>query len=971
MVSSEYWFGAEASFYNGAVSNSVRLNGSTGHFRRTLSESGSRRKATWSFWLKHDTKKNSIIYSKGNNVAYADAIYFEIRGNSSGSDFYSSSTIDDSQTSLITTTRKFRDPSAWYHFVIAFDTEQGTASDRMKLYVNGVQETVGTFTYPSQNTDMAFGWYGSNSGNDEVIGDYDANESSNHHINGCLAEFHYIDGTQLTPTSFGEFKNGIWIPKEYTGSHGTIGYHLKFDQTGTGTASSSTVGADSSGNNNHWTSSGIDSSDCNMPDSPENNFPTFNPLHGESRITQSEGSLRAVTSSSGNFQDQASSMAIPKSGKWYFEVRKTAGGSSIAHIIGISEPEAGGAFGIETSSGHMTASTSYKNVAYYSFSHKVINSTFTSGYGATWATNDIIGVAVNVDDGDVTFYKNGASQGTLSSVLDADATYLPAVSAGASCGSHANFGQDSTFSGLISAGGNADANGIGDFAYAPPSGFLALCSANLPEPTISPNADTQADDHFNTVLFSGTGSSPLSVTGVGFQPDWLWLKRRDNATNGHHILYDSIRGGTNALRASSNTAESQFGDMVITFASDGFSFTGTDGLNNSSSYSNVAWNWLGNGTTPTKTYKVVVVSDSGNKYRFRNSADSATFAQSAVTLELQEGGTYTFDLSDSSVDGHPMKFSTTSNGSHGGGSTYSTGVVYKLDGVTKTESEYVSGFNSATTRQIIITVASSAPVLYYFCHYHSGMGGQINTNTTHGSTNFDGSILSVSNPNTTSGFSIVTYTGSSSGNNGTASTIGHGLGIKPQWIWFIPRDTFDGCVYHSGVASDPATDKLLLATGSETDAKTGASDDSGFFNDTEPTTTVFSVGTRKHSNSNGGMVAYCFAEVESYSKFGSFIGNGSTDGTFVFTGFRPAWIMTKETSNTSTWNIYDNVRSDDNPATELLIANSYNAEGTGTDIDIVSNGFKVRSSSGNINTSGNNYIYIAFAHMPFKYALAR
>ena len=958
MVSSEYWFGAEASFYNGVATQSLRFDrGSNTYLTRTPSSASNRKTFTFSCWIKRANFASSVqtliiarpTSTPSTSIQILDTNNIRIQDTGISMDLRSS--------------RVFRDVSSWYHIVVAVDTTQSTSSNRAKLYINGSQETsFSTETYPTQDGDTLF-----NNTNQHEIGDMLYSGTTN--FDGYMAEVNFVDGTQLTPTSFGETKNGVWIPKKYTGSYGTNGFRLQFDQTGTGSASSSTIGADTSGNNNHFTSSGIVASDCNMPDSPENNFATLNPLYATENAVFSEGNLR-LDYNSGTFNSSGSTIATG-SMKFYTEVLLINSTVNPAESsIGISNADK---FSWNTDNAH--SATGNNGVRYQTQNGNIENGYGTNGTGATLTSGDILGIACDPINGTLAYYKNGSLQDTVN--IDTGLFYAITMSDASRFTNDVdfvvNFGQDSTFAGNKTSGSaNAqDENSIGDFYYSVPSGFLALCTANLPEPTISPNADTQADDHFNTVLFSGTGSSPLSVTGVGFQPDWLWLKRRDNATNGHHILYDSIRGGTNALRASSNTAESQFGDMVITFASDGFSFTGTDGLNNSSSYSNVAWNWLGNGTTPTKTYKVVVVSDSGNKYRFRNSADSATFAQSAVTLELQEGGTYTFDLSDSSVDGHPMKFSTTSNGSHGGGSTYSTGVVYKLDGVTKTESEYVSGFNSATTRQIIITVASSAPVLYYFCHYHSGMGGQINTNTTHGSTNFDGSILSVSNPNTTSGFSIVTYTGSSSGNNGTASTIGHGLGIKPQWIWFIPRDTFDGCVYHSGVASDPATDKLLLATGSETDAKTGASDDSGFFNDTEPTTTVFSVGTRKHSNSNGGMVAYCFAEVESYSKFGSFIGNGSTDGTFVFTGFRPAWIMTKETSATSSWNIYDNVRSDDNPATELLIANSTNSEGTGTDIDIVSNGFKVRSTSGNINTSGNNYIYIAFAHMPFKYALAR
>ena len=237
----------DTEFYNGVILNSVRLNGSDTHFRRTEGSGGDRRQVTYSFWIKHgddgNTNYNPIIFSKGNNVANADTIYFQIRTTGNGGDIYMRATINDGETALIVTNRKFRDPSAWYHFVLAFDTDQSTNTDRMKLYVNGVQETdFSSVTYPSQNQDMAFGFHssdGNNSGDDVVIGDYDAVESSTYHTNGCLAEFHYVDGQQLTPTSFGEFKNGIWIPKKYTGSHGTIGYHLKFDQTGTGTASSS------------------------------------------------------------------------------------------------------------------------------------------------------------------------------------------------------------------------------------------------------------------------------------------------------------------------------------------------------------------------------------------------------------------------------------------------------------------------------------------------------------------------------------------------------------------------------------------------------------------------------------------------------------------------------------------------------------------------------------------------------------
>ena len=172
-------------------------------------------------------------------------------------------------------------------------------------------------------------------------------------------------------------------------------------------------------------------------------------------------------------------------------------------------------------------------------------------------------------------------------------------------------------------------------------------------------------------------------------------------------------GNEKELRLSSDQEEEGGGNAetygyVSAFTSTGFTATrGTDGAGddywNESPDTYVSWSWLAGGSAPTQTYKVVVVSDSGNKYRFRNSTDTATFGTSAVTLDLQEGGTYTFDVSDSTMSSHPFVLGT-SSGTDG---SYSTGVTYKLDGVTKTYSQYTSGFSSATTRQLIITVAAS------------------------------------------------------------------------------------------------------------------------------------------------------------------------------------------------------------------------------------------------------------------------
>jgi len=456
--------------------------------------------------------------------------------------------------------------------------------------------------------------------------------------------------------------------------------------------------------------------------------------------------------------------------------------------------------------------------------------------------------------------------------------------------------------------------------------------------------------HFQTKLYTGNGSTQ-SITNDGnsnLRPDWIWIK--DRGSNFDHKLSDSERGSTYTLESNTDIAEYNDTNAVTSFNTDGFSL-GSNANVNDNTANVVAWQWAAGGAAPTQTYKVVVVSDSGNKYRFRNSADSATFAQSAVTLDLQEGGTYTFDVSDSSVSSHPFVIGTSANSNE-----YSTGVTYKLDGVTKTYSQYTSGFASATSRQLIITVAASAPTLYYWCSVHSGMGGQINTNTTFGSTNFDGSILSVVSANTTAGFSIVSYTGT-----GSNATIGHGLGAVPN-LYFVKRRDSAGnwTSYHSFLGN---TKFMRL------DANNAAASQSTYWQDTSPTSTVFSIGTAGDVNASSGThVAYCFTEVKGYSRFGSYDGNGNVDGPFNYTGFRPSWLMIKCSSHASNWFMVDTTREPLNPVgvDSILQADSNASQLTSTDkdIDILSNGFKCKEVTGFHNDAGRTYSYYAFASAP-------
>ena len=887
------------------VKRSLRFDRASGDMTLNRTPSGSGNQKTWTFsaWIKRaslSANYHMIFEGKQNGSNYT-AIYFD------NTDKLRIEGYAGSQIHHLKTSQVFRDVASWQHLVVAFDTTQGTASNRINLYVNGIQITdFETASYPSQDYDTFV-----NSTQRHDIGRGQAGNSQAY--GGYMAEINLTDGQQYDASYFGktDVLTGQWNPKKYGGGYGTNGFYLNFsDNSGT---TATTLGKDSSGNDNNFTPNNFSVAagvgNDSLEDTPTNNFPTFNPVDpGQgSSVTLSNGNMD-ITTATGSSTTYAN-FVIPKTGKWFMEATMTNNGPNYAPIIQATNYI-----------GMTTYTYTNSNLRYYINGEKRLDGTWSS-YGATFTQNDVIGVAVDVDNNQVTFYKNGASQGAISFTFASGVDYFFAASDGSSFGSGAyswNFGQR-------------------PFVYTQPTGFKTICSANLPEPTILlPN------EHFNTVIYSGDGNSTKSITGVGFKADWLWLKGRN--TSYSHLLYDAVRGAGSLKAVNSNETrpegstvqdDSTFG-FLNSFDSDGFSVTkGSDSTSytNGGSSTYVAWNWNA-GDTDGKTYTVTVVSDSGNKYRFDG------FGTSAVTLDLAEGGTYIFNY----PSGHPFRFSTTADGTHGGGSEYTTGVTH----------------NSST--QVTIVVAASAPTLYYYCSSHSGMGGQVNTNSTLGSSNFDGTIQSTAKVNATAGFSIIAYEGT-----GSTTTVGHGLGVKPDVMIFKNRDQAHGwLVYHKEIG---ATKNLSLNT---TAAEATASNK---FNNTEPTSTVFTVSTAADSNQSGqSIISYCFSEVQGYSKFGSYTGNGNSNGTFVFTGFRPAWVLIKRINLTRNWIIYDNKRGPFNEVDNFLEADTSNAEDPKDMIDFLSNGFKLRDSDSDVNandTTPDEYIYLCFAESPFKYSRAR
>ena len=914
------------------VERSLRFNDNDSPWlERAVTQTSNRRTFTISAWVKRSKLGNfpAIFGQTDTSGSYMFYMVFD-----TSDQLYILDYDYPSNNYHFITNRKFRDVSAWYHIVLAVDTTQATNTNRSKLYVNGVQETsFGTANYPAQNLQTfvnhttypvrigRLGW------------------GHTHYMGGYMAEYNFIDGLQLTPSSFGETneKTGQWVPKKYVGSYGTNGFYINFsDNSGT---SATTLGKDLSGNGNNLTPNNFSvaagAGNDSVTDTPTNNFATLNNIDLGGGKSLANGDLDFSTSGAGG----ARSTFGMSSGKYYAEV--TLGSSTLT--AGLSKDNSV----LDNYLGNSAGEYSYGQ------NGNKINGDDGSqtGYGDTFTTGDTIGIAFDADGGNLYFYKNGALQasGTAAFTGLTDGPYFFAVGNNVTTStSPFNFGQR-------------------PFANTIPTGYKALNSANLPDPTILlPN------QHFNTILYTGNGSTQ-TISGLNFSPDWVWIKERSSTSS--HQISDTVRGATKYLQTNNTNAEGT-SNLLTAFTSDGFSLGQTNGGNeNSQTYA--AWNWNAGGSA-SKTYRVVVVSDSGNKYRFRNSANSATFAQSAVTLDLEEGGTYTFDGSDSTMASHPIKLSTTANGTHGGGSSYNTGVTYELDGSTVTESAYESGYSSASSRKLIITVAASAPTLYYYCHVHPGMGGQINTNSTFGSSNFDGSTQSTVKANTTAGFSIVLYTGQQN----ASDTIGHGLGIKPQVVISKSRNSTytytRWYVHHHKLATNYG-----LFLDDTTASYNGLGD---YFIDASFSSTVFAVGDDIYGPnvSNNNYVAYCFNEVEGYSKFGSYTPNQNDNGPFVYTGFRPGWILLKSVGNifgggspfSGNWYILDTKRSTFNVAAATLAPPNSNAEDTGWGsdgiMDILSNGFKIRTDQLAINaTLSGSYVYLAFAESPFKNSRAR
>ncbi len=333
-------------------------------------------------------------------------------------------------------------------------------------------------------------------------------------------------------------------------------------------------------------------------DTCKNNFATLNPLD-EADVPVSNGNL-SVDQSSGGWHTLLGTH-YARSGKWYVEMRIDRLGWIFFGVdqtlLQTHTKHVGG------QSGSKGAGLVYNTGNRGDITYNGANNAYTGG-DATAATGDIISIALDLDSKSVKFYKNNVLQYDLSNILESEADYAFGVSLYSNVAATVNFGQNPSFSGQTTAGTNTDDSGKGLFKYAPPSGFLALCEDNLPTPAIA-----DPGKYFKTVLYTGNSNANTSIRGVGFKPDFVWIKSRTNA--GSHRLSDVVRGVNKQLMTNTDEAEATYTTMLTSFDSDGFTLGDNVGINGSG-YTNVAWCWKAGGPAVTNTEGNITTQVSAN-----------------------------------------------------------------------------------------------------------------------------------------------------------------------------------------------------------------------------------------------------------------------------------------------------------------------------------------------------------------------
>jgi hypothetical protein len=1047
------------------IERSLRFNSAdSAYLNRTPGSAGNRKTWTWAGWVKRSTFGTGYIFgcfTSGNDYC----LVYPLSGGNIRFEAYNSGT----RVLRLDTANLFRDPSAWYHFVFTLDTSNATESSRAKIYVNGIEVTLASGQYPTQNTDLQV-----NTTNAHEI------SSSVTPFNGYLADIHFIDGQALDPTSFGEFDdNGVWQPIEYAGTYGPL-----VDQSQTWSSNTSIPGGSPSEGTAY----------ANLFDGAISAYPGDFLTAADGKIIQIDfaTSLTNVTSIR-YYSYNGSDRHKVNSGSWSANSGSGAGwktaysGSAItltrlelqkadgASYVKIGAIEVNGELLVDSG---VTVTDNSFHLPFSDNSTAAALGTDTSGNGNTWTVNNISvtnqlltqdytsGLSTaggpasgypysNVFDEDTSniFVTSGATTGTTWTFTPPSAISAASLVIRVSQGARyrVNGGSWTTFSGGGSGELDLSSSITGGSITSIEGESLGNYQIGLWYVVVNGNTLIQSSGVTSDSLVDSPTNGSQTDTGVGGEvvgnyATWNPLAKSSGVTMSNGNLDASNTTATQtALSTFFVSSGKWYAELTCNAGfEDGIGIATQEYVFSSGFYSSkklMAFRATGNITTSSFGSAVFPSWSVGDVVRVRLDLDNQKFAIainggsfSEVTItsynshyagELwslcvhngASGGAGSFGYSLNAGQ-RPFAYTAPSGfkalcttnlaePTIADGSTVMDVKLYTGNGSTQT----ISGLNfspdlvwikrrSVSSDHNLFDIirgatkviksnntdaevtASTSLTAFNSDGFSVGSNSDVNGNThpivawtwDAGSstvTNTQGSISSQVRANASAGFSVVGFTATGATSIGT---MGHGLGVAPSLIILKNRDVTDNWFIHHNALPSPTTSYLFFTTAAVSDQA--------------PTpiwsTSSLTFGVRQSTISTGSQncVAYCWTPVAGYSAFGSYTGNGSADGPFVYTGFRPRWVMIKgytgSQGGSSNWLIIDTSRDTYNVAANKLAANLSDAEnsvniGTGTQntIDILSNGFKPKTSNGSTNNGATSYVYAAFAEHPFATARAR
>ena len=916
------------------VQRSVRLRKSaSAYFNRTFSTPTSGTTWTWSAWVKRGALDgiDQYLFSRyqdANNLSlirWSDTNIIRFYD-------YSGGVLRTERS----TTAVYRDCSAWYHLVVAYDSGNATAANRVKIYVNGVEVSAfSSSTNPSQNQTSII-----NSSGSHQLGAY----NTTLFLDGYLTEVNFIDGQALTPTSFGAYNSyGVWSPAKYSGSYGTNGFYLPFTNNTLSTllSTSANISAPFGGvATNALVADGVY---CTSNTSVGSTF-TFilNDFGSATQVTRYTIVNLSFTGGASTFSVQGS----PDNSTWttFATLSVTASNQSFSGPLN-------GNFRYWRLAPTSFGTNGQAAVDQCVFFQDGLGLDF-SGNGNNWTPNNIsvtagvtydsmLDVPTNTSPTNANYAVLNPLFGSTNTISNANLTISGTTSGntqriGSLGVSSGKWYFETTMATNVTAGSDFIA-GISNLAGNLTTNYTGQASDSYAAYAYGSNTFLQK---LNNTVFTNTSATQVvsgDVIGIAFDLDnlkfWIskngvWVDSGDPAagtnsqytvTSGTYIPSCRASGG-----ATNSSANFNFGQRP-------FSYTPPTGFVALNTY-NLATPVIPNGAA---YMAASLYTGTGAALSVANTVNGVSFQPDFVWLKGRSVAynNYLYD----SVRGALKELYSDSTSAE----------------VTATQT--MTSFNSGG-----FSVGTNAGVNQSAATF---VGWQWKANGTPSVINTSGSIPSTISANTTAGFSIVTWTGN--GVNG--ASIGHGLNTTPAMAIIKNRSaaSTDWVVLNKGVYGGSNWSSTVLGLVGYTNIL--------YLNSTSAAANLSNIAFV--NGSGNSMLAYFWAEIPGFSKFGGYTGNGSADGPFIYCGFRPRFIMIKDYGNpASNWIIQDTSRSTFNMSTTTLSPNSIAAEATyssSNGIDFLSNGFKVRVAGTPVNTSGNGILYAAFAENPFNYSLAR